>query len=67
MAPGLTRLIISVRGLFMASMLTVGMTNAAPVPRTGQVGHRRSRLIRAPFGPDAGACWPNAGSVSSQR
>src|ERR1700731_3234328 len=33
MAPGLTHLLISARCLFMASMLTVGMTNAAPVPR----------------------------------
>jgi hypothetical protein len=29
MAPGLTYLLISARCLFMASMLTVGMTNAA--------------------------------------
>src|SRR3977135_4186710 len=41
MAPGLTHLLISVRCLFMASMLTVGMTNAAPVPRAS--GRKLSR------------------------
>ena len=41
MAPGLTHLLISVRCLFMASMLTVGMTNAAPVPRAGQMAPKR--------------------------
>ena len=32
---------ISARCLFMASMLTVGMTNAAPVPRAGQMAPKR--------------------------
>jgi hypothetical protein len=41
MAPGLTHLLISVRCLCMASMLTVGMTNAAPVPRAGQMAPKR--------------------------
>src|SRR3984893_17309988 len=41
MAPGLTHLLISARCLFMASMLTVGMTNAAPVPRAGQMAPKR--------------------------
>jgi hypothetical protein len=36
MALTLTHWLISARCLFMASMLTVGMTNAAPVPRAGQ-------------------------------
>jgi hypothetical protein len=30
-----------ITGLFMASMLTVGMTNAAPVPRAGQIAPKR--------------------------
>ena len=53
MALTLTHWLISARCLFMASMLTVGMTRAAPVPRAGQMApnryaqvNRRSRLIR---------------------
>jgi hypothetical protein len=52
----------------MASMLTVGMTTAAPGPRAWADGaeevgpvNRRSRLIRAPFGPDAGALLADTG------
>jgi hypothetical protein len=41
MAPRLTHWLISARCLFMASMLTVGMTNAAPVPRSGQMAPNR--------------------------
>jgi len=33
--------LISARCLFMASMLTAGMTNAAPVPRAGQMAPDR--------------------------
>jgi hypothetical protein len=36
MALTLTHWLISARWFFMASMLTVGMTRAAPVPRAGQ-------------------------------
>lgn len=41
MAPRLTHWLISARCWFMASMLTVGMTNAAPVPRAGQMAPNR--------------------------
>ena len=52
MAPGLTHLLISVRCLFMASMLTVGMTNAAPVPPAGQMAQRLAQMrVSVP-------CWP---------
>src|SRR6202035_4274946 len=62
MAPGLTHLLISARCLFMASMLTVGMTNAAPVPRAGQMAPKGpgepsialDLRARAAPGPDAG-------------
>jgi len=38
MALTLTHLLISARCWFMASILTTGMTRAAPVPRAGQMG-----------------------------
>ena len=41
MALTLTHWLISARCLFMASMLTVGMTRAAPVPRAGQMAPNR--------------------------
>ena len=41
MAPTLTQWLISTRCWFMAAMLTVGMTNAAPVPRAGQMAPNR--------------------------
>ncbi len=41
MALTLAHLLISTRCLFMASILTVGMTNAAPVPRAGQMAPNR--------------------------
>jgi hypothetical protein len=37
----LTHWLISARCLFMASMLTVGMTRAAPVPRAAQMAPNR--------------------------
>jgi hypothetical protein len=41
MALTLTHVLISARCWFMASMLTVGMTRAAPVPRAGQMAPNR--------------------------
>jgi len=41
MALTLTHLLISARCWFMASILTTGMTRAAPVPRAGQMAPNR--------------------------
>ena len=74
MALTLTHWLISARCSFMASMLTVGMTRAAPVPRAGQMApkryaqvNRRSRLIRGRVPRLAQMrvsvpCWPTASS-----
>jgi hypothetical protein len=74
MALTLTHWLISARCLFMASMLTVGMTRAAPVPRAGQMApnryaqvNRRSRLIRGRVPRLAQMrvsvpCWPTRAS-----
>ena len=37
----LTHLLISARCWFMASILTTGMTRAAPMPRAGQMAPNR--------------------------
>ena len=43
MALTLTHLLISARCWFMASILTTGMTRAAPVPRAGQMAPNTGR------------------------
>ena len=57
MAPTLTHLLISARCLCMASILTAGMTRAAPVSRAGQMapnrqpsaGHSNRRRLPEPL------------------
>ena len=78
MALTLTHCLISARCLFMASMLTVGMTRAAPVPRAGQMApnrkaqvNRRSRLIRGRVPRLAQMrvsvpCWPTRASSETR-
>ena len=45
-APPLTHLLISIRCLFMASMLTVGNAKAAPTPRAGQTAPKRYAQVK---------------------
>src|ERR1035437_408301 len=74
MALTLTHLLISARCWFMASILTTGMTRAAPVPRAGQMAPNidpgeppvaPDARTRAALGPDAGqrALLANAGFI----
>src|ERR1019366_7427200 len=70
MALTLTHLLISARCWFMASILTTGMTRAAPVPRAEQIDPGEPPVApdartRAALGPDAGqrALLANAGFI----